>query len=204
MKKLIFLSILFTIPMLTFASAGDFIIRSFDVYYQGTEVKITWQTGMAAQKGTFFIERSSDASTFEEIAIASANEGESSISYLEVDRTPLAGTSFYRIKQITQDGFTIYSPIRTIKNYETLALEMNLTSNPCDASFKEELKKLGEEEILVVMRDEKGAEHYAKINLTNDECKIKAKDKNKELEKGDYVITSSSKNELYSQVITIK
>lgn len=204
MKKLFFLLAVLTSPMSSFASAGDFIIRSFDVYYQGSEVKITWQTGMAAQKGTFFIERSTDASSFEQIAVATANEGGSSISYFEIDRTPLNGTSFYRIKQITSDGFTIYSPIRTIKSYETMAQEMNLTSNPCDVSFKEELKKFSEEEILVVLRDEKGNEHYSKITLINDECRIIAIDNNKELGKGDYVITSSSKNELYSQVITIK
>jgi len=203
MKKLTFL-LMISLPVLSSANAGDFIIRSFDVYYQGTEVKITWQTGTAAQKGTFFIERSNDASNFEEIAIATANDGESSVSYFEIDRSPLNGTSFYRIKQITSDGFTIYSPIRTIKSYETLAHEMNLTSNPCDISFKEELKKFNNEEILVVLRDGNGEEHYSKISLVNDECKIEAKDQNKELSKGDYVITSASKNELYSQVITIK
>lgn len=204
MKKIFFLLAVLSSPIVSFASAGDFIIRSFDVYFHGSEVKITWQTGMAAPKGTFFIERSIDASTFEQIAVANTNEGGSSISYFETDRTPLSGTSFYRIKQITADGFTIYSPIRTIKSYETMAQEMNITSNPCDVSFKEELKKFGEEEILVVLRDEKGEEHYSKITLINDECRIKAIDKNDELAKGDYVITSSSKNELYSQVISIK
>lgn len=204
MKKLFFLVAILSFPIISFASAGDFIIRSFDVYYHNKEVKITWQTGMAAQKGTFFIERSNDASTFTEIAVATANEGGSSISYFEVDRAPLTGTSFYRIKQITEDGFTIYSPIRTIKSYESMAQEMNLISNPCDVSFKDELKKLGEQEILVVLRDEKGEEHYSKINIVNDECTIKAVDKDARLPKGDYVITSSSKNELYTQVITIK
>lgn len=192
------------IPMMGFSSAGEFIIRAFDVYYHGKEVKITWQTGMAAQKGTFFIERSNDAINFTEIAVASTNDGESSISYFETDLTPLSGTSFYRIKQVTVDGLTIYSPIRTVKSYEALAQEMNLTSNPCDISFKEELKKYQDEEILVVLRDEKGNEHYSKISLVNDECRIKAKDANKELEKGEYVITACSKNELYSQVITIR
>ncbi len=203
--KNLFLSIaLVTLPLLSFAGAGDFIIRAFDVYYQGPEVKITWQTGMAAQTGTFFIERSNDASNFEQIAMATANEGGSSIAYFEIDRTPLKGTSFYRIKQVTNEGFVIYSPIRTIKSYETLAQELNLTSNPCDISFKDELKKFGEEEILVVLRNDKGDEYYSKISLVNDECRIKAEDKNKELPKGDYVVTASSKNELYSQLISIK
>jgi hypothetical protein len=159
---------------------------------------------MAAQNGTFFIERSNDASNFEQIAIATANDGGSSIAYFEIDYTPLKGTSFYRIKQVTNEGFVIYSPIRTIKSYETLAQELNLTANPCDISFKEELKKFGEEEILVVLRDEKGNEYYSKINLLNDECRIEGADKTAELPKGEYVITSASRNELYSQIISIK
>lgn len=204
MKKIIVSAAVIIAPFIANANAGDFIIRSFDVYYQGEEVKIIWQTGMAAQKGTFFIERSNDATHFEQIAVSSSNNGESSISYFEIDKNPLNGTSFYRIKQVTEDGFTIYSPIRTIKNYETLAHELNITSNPCDISFKDELKKFQEEEILVVLRDGSGAEYFSKIMLINDECQIKAMDKNQELPKGDYVITASSKNELYTQLISVK
>jgi hypothetical protein len=203
MKSILIASAIFFLPFIVAANSADFLIRSFDVYYEGNAVKITWQTGMAAQKGTFFIERSKDAVNFEQIAIANANDG-SEISYLEIDQTPLNGTSFYRIKQITAEGFTIYTPIRTIKSYETLAQEMNLVSNPCETEFKDELKKLANEDILVVLRDEKGSEYYSKIVLVNNECRIQALDKNESLPKGDYVITSSSKNELYTQVITIK
>lgn len=203
MKSIFIASAIFFLPLIVAANSADFLIRSFDVYYEGNSVKITWQTGMAAQTGTFYIERSKDAVSFEQIAESTSNNG-SSISYFEIDQNPLAGTSFYRIKQITTEGFIIYTPIRTIKSYESFAQEMNIVSNPCDAEFKDELKNFAKEDILVVLRDEKGTEYYSKIVLVNDECKIQALDKNESLPKGDYVITSSSKNELYTQAITIK
>lgn len=203
MKRLL-LVILFAAPTIGFAANGAFFIRSFDVYFHGENVNITWETGNAALGGSFYIERSNDAVHFEELKKADGESADSKVAYLEVDEAPLKGTSYYRIKQITKEGFTIYSPIRTIKSYETLAAEMNLTPNPCDESFRSELKSYSEEEILVVLRDKAGVEYYSKIKLTNDQCTIEAIETGTGLPKGEYTITASSKNELYTQVINIK
>jgi len=187
-----------------FASGNSFFIRDFDVYINGAAVNITWETGIDAQDGMFYIERSSDAVHFEQIRQTEGELLESNVIFLEVDDAPLKGTSHYRIKQVTKEGYTIYSPIRTVKTYEALASELNLVENPCSEEFKDELKAMKDQEILVVLRDEKGNEYFSKITLVNNECTIKAVDGNQEIPKGDYVITSCSKNELYTQQIVIK
>ena len=85
-----------------------------------------------------------------------------------------------------------------------MAVELNLTTDPCGEEFKDELQSYSGTPILVVLRDKAGNEYYSKITIVNDECTIEAVDPEKTLPAGDYVITASSKNELYTQHITIK
>jgi hypothetical protein len=202
MKQLFAFALCSLIPQLLFA--GSFFIKSFDVYYANKTVAITWETGFDAQNGNFVIERSNDAINFEELIKVKADETTADISFLEIDQAPLSGTSYYRIKQTTKEGLVIYSSIRTLKSYDALAMEMNLVPDPCDKNFKDELGSYSEEEILVVLRDKVGNEYYSKINLINDECTIEAVQKGEELPAGEYVVTASSKNELYTQSIVIK
>lgn len=197
--------LLFTllIAMPSVAFSNSFFLKSFDVYYNGNKVDIVWEAGTISNNGSFVIERSNDAVHFEELKKITAEECTSSMVYLEEDATPFAGTSYYRLKQTDENGLEIYSSIRTIKSYETLASEMNLYANPCDEKFSGHLKELQANQILVVLRDKTGVEFYSKITLTNDECTIEAVDTGDALPKGEYVVTASSKNELYTQIIKI-
>ncbi len=197
----LFFTLLFVSPSIAFSNS--FFLKSFDVYYNGDKVDIIWEAGSIANNGSFVIERSYDAVHFEEIKKISADECASSMVYLEEDEAPLNGTSYYRLKQTDANGLEIYSSIRTVKSYEALAVEMNLYANPCDEKFSTHLKELQQNEILVVLRDKAGVEFYSKITLVNDECTIEAVDNGEALPKGEYVVTASSKNELYTQIIKI-
>lgn len=201
MKTRLLLAIVMVLPSL--AMSNSFFLKSFDVYFKGDKVNIIWEAGMIANNGSFVIERSFDNVHFEEIKKIEANENSSSMVYFEEDATPLNGTSYYRLKQTDANGLEIYSSIRTVKSYEALAAEMNLYANPCDEKFSEHLKSLAENEILVVLRDKAGLEFYSKITLVNDQCTIEAVDSNETIPQGEYVVTASSKNELYTQIIKI-
>lgn len=200
LRKSLF-TLLIAMPCVAFSNS--FFLKSFDVYYNGDKVDIVWEAGMISNNGSFVIERSTDAVHFEELKKITAEENTSSMVYLEEDATPIAGTSYYRLKQTDENGLEIYSSIRTVKSYEALAAEMNLYANPCDEKFSEHLKELQKNEILVVLRDKMGVEFYSKITLTNNECTIEAVDNGEALPKGEYVVTASSKNELYTQIIKI-
>lgn len=202
MKRLLIILITLAIPSLAISSSA--FLKSFDVYFKGDKVEIIWEAGMIANSGNFVIERSFDAVHFEELKKIEANECTSTMIYFEEDAAPFEGTSYYRLKQTDNNGLIIYSTIRTVKSYDALAAEMNLYPNPCDEKFGTHLQELAANEILVVLRDQAGVEFYSKITLTNSECTIEALDKSEVIPAGEYVVTASSKNELYTQIIKIK
>jgi hypothetical protein len=61
-----------------------------------------------------------------------------------------------------------------------------------------------DEEILVVVRDMNGKEFFSKIFITSTDQHIEAMDLSGKLSTGVYIVTASSKNELYSQKLIVK
>jgi hypothetical protein len=70
-------------------------------------VRIAWRTASEEQNDFFAVERSADGYTFAEI-FRRAGAGDSSTprSYEMVDRNPLEGPAYYRLKQTDYDGTT--------------------------------------------------------------------------------------------------
>ncbi len=65
-------------------------------------------------------------------------------------------------------------------------------------------KKIKNKEVLVVVRDLKGAEYYAKVIVTNSDNQIEVIDPEKHLAPGIYLVTGSSENILYSKKLIVK
>ena len=90
-------------------------LLTFDAVYNGTDVTINWTTASEKNNDYFNIERSADAADFTSIAkVNGAGNSTSTISYADADKSPLAGISYYRLKQTDYDGNTSYSDIRTV------------------------------------------------------------------------------------------
>jgi hypothetical protein len=81
---------------------------------QDQTIDIEWQTANEINTLSFDIEKSTDGSTFKTIGtIPSKN---SSINdYLFIDRNPIQGINYYRIKQKDKDGKITYSTVVKIK-----------------------------------------------------------------------------------------
>lgn len=76
-----------------------------------------WATIQEENNDFFTIERSNDGKNFQEAGtLAGAGNSNSELRYTFTDKTPLAGTSYYRLKQTDYDGKFEYFNLVTVNN----------------------------------------------------------------------------------------
>ncbi len=79
-------------------------------------VKLDWVTSMELNNDYFDVQRSQDGASWKSIErIKGAGNSNNTISYTKADHTPLAGLSYYRLKQTDFDGRIKYSTVRTVR-----------------------------------------------------------------------------------------
>jgi hypothetical protein len=79
------------------------------------EVNLLWETATEINSWKFEVERSSDGVTFEKIITTpAAGNSTTPISYLQTDRNPLPGISYYRLIETDFDGKTQTSQVVSI------------------------------------------------------------------------------------------
>lgn len=90
-------------------------LLSFTATADNTYVLLNWQTATEINSSLFTVEKTKDM-----VHIASAGElpaaGNSTVTlhYSYTDKTPFAGTSYYRLKTTDKDGSVSYSPWRAV------------------------------------------------------------------------------------------
>jgi hypothetical protein len=91
-------------------------LASFDAKPDGRgDVVVAWSTSAELNNAFFSLERSSDGTAFEEINMQEgAGTSTTFHAYQFTDETPLAGTSYYRLKQVDFGGAYTYSQIRVV------------------------------------------------------------------------------------------
>ncbi len=89
---------------------------SFNAKAAADSVLLNWKTANEINVSHFDIERSADSRIFTKIgSTAALNNGTSAHDYHFTDMHPLQGISYYRIKQIDNDGHFKYSVIVAVK-----------------------------------------------------------------------------------------
>lgn len=95
------------------------------------EVLLEWETESEPNNDRFELERSGDGSQFEQIgevpALGFANSGD---QYEWIDRKPLPGISYYRLRQVDQDGKFSYSEIRAVELRNKQLSGLKIYPNP--------------------------------------------------------------------------
>lgn len=87
----------------------------FNAEKAGDVARISWETAAEINNDYFTIERSGDGNTFEAIEyVQGAGNSSSPLSYSRLDKTPLEGRNYYRLKQTDYDGHFTYSDIKTV------------------------------------------------------------------------------------------
>lgn len=79
------------------------------------EVNLEWSTASELNNDYFTIERSADGLVWEDItSVDGAGTSSELNSYFGADHFPLAGTSYYRVKQTDFDGSSDYTEVRVV------------------------------------------------------------------------------------------
>ncbi len=82
-------------------------------------VIVRWTTGSETGSELFTIERSADGSYFSDVGtVAAAGHSSSIRDYEFVDRAPLEGTSYYRLRERDLDGSTTYSDVVAVERIQ--------------------------------------------------------------------------------------
>ncbi len=82
------------------------------------QVDLTWTTSSETENDRFEIERSADGLYFEKIGeVEGFGTTSEAKNYSFADLRPQTGTSYYRLKQVDEDGTYTYSEIQTIVIY---------------------------------------------------------------------------------------
>lgn len=87
-------------------------LAHFTAISKGAAVELQWRTASEDRNDYFLIERSADGQAFGEIGKANG-KGTTALetAYTYIDEHPLVGTSYYRLKQVDEDGSHTYSSI---------------------------------------------------------------------------------------------
>jgi hypothetical protein len=94
----------------------DVKLISFTAQLEKNNVKLNWMTATETDNDYFTIERSTDGSLWNEIKkVKGSGNSTSIVSYEAYDETPVAGTSYYRLKQTDFDGKASYSSTQSVK-----------------------------------------------------------------------------------------
>ncbi len=177
------------------------VLLSFDAIFDSKKVELSWSSNSELNNSFYTVEKSKDGISFESVAnIKGFGNNSSLISYFDVDFTPFEGISYYRLKQTSGTGVVLSSRLVSINNiFSTGNLSMNSTDGQSGNLLGSENK-----EILVVLRNEKGAESYSKVVFDQEKNLILSTDNESKLDIGTYIVVASSDNKLYSQKLVVK
>lgn len=129
-------------------SALPIELTYFQAQNNNNQVDLSWSTATELDNEYFDIERSKDGKSWEVIdQVEGAGTTTEQQNYLAVDRNPLNGTSFYRLKQVDFSGDFEYSDIVSVNRKAQIEGTVNVYPNPAiewievklseTASFKE-------------------------------------------------------------------
>lgn len=131
------------------------------------QVDLAWQTSMELNSDRFIVERSSNAVDWSELTSVAA-QGNSSVrvDYETVDAQPLAGRSYYRLKQVDMDNGFTYSAVRTVNNIlsSTIKVFPNPTTDILHVQYTTD--KVSEMELKLTGMDGrvvKSIQHFSRV-----------------------------------------
>jgi hypothetical protein len=173
---------------------------NFDAKPGVSKVDLKWESIAEKNVVSYTIERSKDGELWAEIitvnAVGASNSKE---NFLESDYNPIQGVSYYRLKKTLADGLHAYSNIVVVKNQNSL--EPGVSPISLD---EKDFSGLCCDEILIVLKDQKGNEFFSKIYVIDQPTNLVGLDLEDHLQPGSYTVTASSNEGLVSLPLVIK
>lgn len=91
-------------------------LTRFTASAQGNGVNLSWATAQEKNNDRFDVQRSADGSEFATIGtVKGQGNSTSAHEYAFADGRPLAGLSYYRLRQVDQDGTSTFSPVAAVQ-----------------------------------------------------------------------------------------
>ncbi|WP_345126181.1 T9SS type A sorting domain-containing protein [Hymenobacter antarcticus] len=101
-------------------------LTRFAATAKGQGVTVDWATASEKNSDRFEVQRSATGEAFETVGTVKGQGNTSSThAYTLVDSRPLAGRSYYRLRQVDTDGTTAYSPVVAVQLRAELAVYPN-------------------------------------------------------------------------------
>ncbi|GAB3328766.1 hypothetical protein GCM10027511_38710 [Hymenobacter humi] len=89
-------------------------LTRFNATSQAQAVNLSWATASEKNNDRFEVQRSATGDAFQTIGTVKGQGNSSSLhDYTFVDSRPLAGQSYYRLRQVDADGTSTFSPVAT-------------------------------------------------------------------------------------------
>ncbi len=182
-------------------------LLSFEASQRGQEVDLVWRTAREINNDYFTIERSSDGFNFAPIIdrIPAKNGGNSNttLSYGQVDRRPLVGKNFYRLKQTDKDGTFTYSKIVVVyfESDGTDKAGFSVYPNPVEGGQELNIVVFDKDfgPATLVIYDAIGREvHRVKVPETNLHTVIQYGDLRLKLSTGAYIVRVAGQSKTYT------
>lgn len=178
-------------------------LLTFDAKPNGNVVDVTWKTASEINSDYFMVQHSKDGLTFYDVEkVNAAGNSSSPRNYYSVDYEPYDNISYYRLKQVDNDGKTTFSNVVAVKfnNPDLISVYPNPTIGPFNVSIKAEKG----EEVLIVVRDLLGKEFYSKVIVMANDKEVIAIDPSGKLAPGVYVVVATSNDTIYEKKLVIK
>jgi len=174
-------------------------LLSFDAYYNGKTIDLSWSTASEINNDYFTIERSKDAKNYDIIGtVLGAGNSNNRIDYYENDNTSISGTVYYRLKQTDYNGkFEYFPPVAVnIATNPVVQNNINISAvgpNPFSTVLNIEFETPNPEPIEVFIYNMRGQIVYKDIYSPSEGTNRYTFNDNKNLSAGYYVISLKQK-----------
>ena len=106
-------------------------LLSFTAQLQGNEALLTWKTTHEQNVNHFEVEkRTASGSDFSSLATLNAKGGNGSELYQYTDHLLVQGVTYYRLKEVDNNGLDNYSQIVLVNLQSTIAVTLRVYPNP--------------------------------------------------------------------------
>ncbi len=118
-------------------------LTNFEGRFDGSLVRLNWKTASELNNQEFSIERSKDGMEFRQLfTVAGAGTKKSASYYEAIDKQPLVGAAYYRLRQIDFDGQSTFSNVVKVEAHSLEDAQVKVFPNPAsNGNFNVDLER---------------------------------------------------------------
>jgi hypothetical protein len=178
---------------------------SFNGTPQKSQVNLNWITMSETNNDYFTVEKSTNGIQFEDLEkIAGAGNSTSEKEYQTIDKHPVSGVNYYRLKQTDFNGEFVYSKIITV-NFDNPDLTLTVYPNPA-INNEIRVSVIGNEgdQVNVILRDVLGKVYYNKTTTLGTGCNHVRINRDNSMPAGIYFVVARSGNNMFTQRVIVQ